>query len=518
MTILPESEFPQTDSSQTESQATVDPNRTDFQINSIPKDPTQESLESCSTKTFYWPGRDNDVCNGKPIWKGLKFCEPRLASTIDAATNSGSPGRYLLGSEIGRGGVGVVHEGWDTKLERETAIKILLEEHKEKPEVVRRFLEEARITSCLQHPGVVAIHDSGWSEDERPFFVMRLVRGRTLEHILQRRADVLEDLPRMLSIFLQVCQAVAYSHKQGIIHRDLKPANVMVGSYGVVKVMDWGLAKVLGEPDLPDAQAAAMAAAELNTRRKSRDPTEIDSNQTGTKLGTVFGTPAYLPPEQARGEIDRIDQQTDVFALGCILSEILTGAPPYTGANGREVYEKAVMADTSEVLARLNVCLAPLDLISLAKWCLCPELCERPRDGGNVVEVLIAHLHSDQRRAERDLVRFFDLSLELFCIASMDGYFLRVNKNFPRVLGYSAEELTSHPFLDFVHPDDLEKTNLEVVRLANGEPCIQFLNRYRHADGHYIWFEWSAQTAPEERAIYAVARDVSERVHKLDDL
>ena len=427
--------------------------------------------------------------------------DPSARPAADPLPAMDPTGRYLVGGVIGRGGMGVVHEGWDVQLERVTAVKVLLNEHKGKPEVVRRFLEEARITSRLQHPGIVAIHELGVSPDDRPFFVMRLVRGRTLEQILRGRADASIDLPHLLTIFLQVCQAVAYAHSQGVIHRDLKPANVMVGAFGVVKVMDWGLAKVLGEADPADPTDGCGGDRTVS----------VDPARPGTLMGTVFGTPAYLAPEQARGEIDRVDRRVDVFGLGSILCEILTGLPPYRGTDGREVYEKASKANTADAVARLNACPVPVDLISLAKWCLSADLLARPADAGVIVEVMTAHLQSNLRRAELDLVRFFDLSLDLFCIASTDGYFLRVNENFSRILGYAADELTARPFLDFVHPDDRAKTEVAVVELSSGEPLVQFLNRYRHADGHYVSLEWSAQTIPEERAIYAAARDVTDR-------
>ncbi|HVK11863.1 MAG TPA: protein kinase [Gemmataceae bacterium] len=427
-----------------------------------------------------------------------------------------SPGRYILEREIGRGGVGRVHRAWDCQLNRAVAIKVLREEHRDKPEAVHRFLEEARITSRLQHPGIVPIHDLGIAPDGRPFFVMRLVTGRSFEQFLRRRDGSAAELPRLLGIFLQVCQAIAYAHNQGVIHRDLKPANVMVGTFGLVKVMDWGLAKVLGEPDLPDVVSAARAAAELTHRCGDPPPAAGEPALPGTQIGTVFGTPAYLPPEQARGEIDRIDTRTDVFGLGSLLCQLLTGHPPYTGPSGRAIYDKAAAADLTEAVARLNACQAPLDVVSLAKWCLAPAPADRPATAGDVVEVMTAHMQAHQRRAEQDLVRFFDLTLDMFCIAGTDGYFHRVNENFSRRLGYPAAELTARPFIDFVHPDDRARTEAELVRLAAGEPCIQFLNRYRHALGHYLWLEWNAQAVLEERAVYAVARDVTDRVSRTE--
>ena len=432
--------------------------------------------------------------------------------TYETTKVQNSYGRYLFGPEIGRGGVGVVHEGWDIHLEREIDIKVLLEEHRNKPDIVRRFLEEARITSRLQHPGIIAIHDLGFLPDNRPFFAMRLIRGQTLNYFLGCRAKPSIDLPRFIGIFVQVCQAVAYAHSQGVIHRDLKPSNIMVGAYGVLKVTDWGFAKELYKPELTEVIKATSAAAHLRKTYGLRNGVGVVEDTNGTQAGMVFGTPAYLSSEQAMGNIDQIDKRTDVFGLGSILCEILTGNPPYTGENAREVYNKAASADIADAFARLDTCSAANDLLALTKACLSPKQEQRPADAHEVLKTIDAYIQSDQRRAERDLVRFFDLSIDLFCIASTDGYFLRVNENFPRLLGFTAQELTSRPFVEFVHPDDRDRTLVACSRLDVGLHCIQFVNRYRHVDGHYLWFEWNAYAVPEERTIYALARDVTERL------
>jgi PAS domain S-box-containing protein len=231
-----------------------------------------------------------------------------------------------------------------------------------------------------------------------------------------------------------------------------------------------------------------------------------------TQIGTVFGTPAYLAPEQARGDLDQVDMRSDVFGLGGLLCEILTGRAPHQGTNSTESFERAVRGDLSEALARLDTVSAPLDLVRLARQCLDPDPDRRPESGIQVAEAISGYVRWDQARAERDLVRFFDLSPDLFCIADTQGRFHRVNDNFTRVLGYSAEDLTSRPFLDFVHPDDQARTLHEIETLARGEPTIQFVNRYRTALGAYIWLEWCALRVPEENAVYAVARDVSDRI------
>src|SRR5262249_35717626 len=151
--------------------------------------------------------------------------------------------RYQLSGEIARGGMGAVLRGRDVDLGRDLAVKVLLERYAQRPDIVHRFVEEAQIGGQLQHPGVVPVYDVGRFGD-RPFFTMKLVKGRTLATILRERADASVDRPRLLGIALQVAQTLAYAHSRGVIHRDLKPANIMVGAFGEVQVMDWGLAKV----------------------------------------------------------------------------------------------------------------------------------------------------------------------------------------------------------------------------------------------------------------------------------
>src|SRR6516225_4615743 len=154
--------------------------------------------------------------------------------------------RYQLQGEIARRRMGAVLRGRDVDLGRDLAVKVLLEKYVERPEVARRFIEEAQIGGQLQHPGVVPVYDIGRFGD-RPFFTMKLVEGQTLAAILGHREQPTDDQPRLLNIALQVAQALAYAHAKGVIHRDLKPANIMVGAFGEVQVMDWGLAKVLAD-------------------------------------------------------------------------------------------------------------------------------------------------------------------------------------------------------------------------------------------------------------------------------
>ena len=169
--------------------------------------------------------------------------------------------------EIGRGGIGVVFRGRDRDLGRDLAVKVLREAYRDNPDARRRFVEEAQIGGQLQHPGIVPVYELGWFADRRPYFTMKLVKGRTLAALLRDRADPGQDLPRLLGVFEQVCQTVAYAHAQGVIHRDLKPANVMVGAFGEVQVMDWGLAK-----DAARGQAMQRTRRGREIRRAVRSP------------------------------------------------------------------------------------------------------------------------------------------------------------------------------------------------------------------------------------------------------
>jgi serine/threonine-protein kinase len=322
--------------------------------------------------------------------------EPAAEGTTPPAQPTGTAGRHLLFGEIGRGGVGVVLQGRDPDLERPLAIKALREEHRHNPDLARRFVEEAKITGQLQHPGVPPVHELGRLPDGRPYFAMKLVKGRTLADLLAGRADPRQDLPRFLAIFEQVCQTEAYAHARRVIHRDLKPANVMVGSFGEVQVMDWGMAKVLSPGGDTGASQDRQAPEGDTVIRTGRSGSTAEASQAGT----VLGTPSFMPPEQARGEVDKIDERADVFGLGAILCVILTGRPPYTGS-AYEVHGRATAGDLAGAFARLDGCGADAELAQLGKECLAAEREDRPRDAGAVARRVVAYQAGVQERLRR---------------------------------------------------------------------------------------------------------------------
>jgi serine/threonine protein kinase len=326
--------------------------------------------------------------------------EPDFVPGVLAGTvlGPGAGDRYRLSEEIARGGMGVVYLARDLALDRDVGIKTLLHPPADGSGIVRRFREEARITGQLQHPGIPPVHDLGALPDGRPFLAMKLIKGRTLGELLRDRPDPSADRGRFVAAFEQVAQAVAYAHAHGVIHRDLKPGNVMVGAFGEVQVMDWGLAKLL--TDHRDEPTAGPAPG-----TEVRSPRDADE---ATEAGTVLGTPNYMPPEQAIGAVDQIDARSDVFGLGGVLCAILTGVPPYRGSDPEATRQRAARARLEDARGRLSACGAEPELVALCERCLSPEKPDRPRDAGEVADAvrrLRAAAEERARRAELDRER-----------------------------------------------------------------------------------------------------------------
>lgn len=340
-------------------------------------------------------------------------------------------GDYELIAEIGRGGMGVVWRVFDVHIRRPLAVKFMLGASLAGND---RFLEEARITGQLQHPGIPPVHEIGHLEGGQPFFAMKLIEGRTFAELLGARATPQSDLPRFLKVFEQIAQTLGYAHSQGVIHRDLKPSNVMVGEFGEVQVMDWGLARRLSSKAAKASQKYHASSSDLNandcpgTEVKCELPAGLAETlsvspgtaadhapQYGgqcpafdrlTEMGQVLGTPACMPPEQARGRIDAMDERADVFGLGAILCVVLTGRPPYVGRDGSETLRLAQQAELGDAFERLAACGADEELIALARACLAAEPAARPPNAGDVAAKVTSYLESaEARRRQAELDR-----------------------------------------------------------------------------------------------------------------
>ncbi|MGF1577882.1 MAG: protein kinase [Gemmataceae bacterium] len=325
-------------------------------------------------------------------------------------------GRFQNLELLAEGGMGAVLRSYDPEMDRTLAVKVMRPHVAANPKLRALFLRETRITGQLQHPGIPPIHDLGQLEDGLPYFGMKLIEGTTLADLLNKRQDPNEDLPRYLGIFEQICQTLGFAHQRGVIHRDLKPANIMVGEFGEVQVMDWGLAKFVNGDDsiestddpetsqapstLPEeSQPLENETIDYEPQPQSDDP--LDVRQSLSKPGDVMGTLRFMAPEQGRGENKTLDERCDVFGLGAILCVILTGAPPFQ-AKGRDALMQQVKdADLTEAQRRLDQCGADKEIVDLCRGCLAPNKEDRPSDGSDVAARVTQYLESVQERLKQ---------------------------------------------------------------------------------------------------------------------
>jgi serine/threonine protein kinase len=337
-------------------------------------------------------------------------CETSLSSAAPALVASTSapasaPPKldlrdYELIETLGKGGMGEVYRCPDPALGRDLAIKVMKTEYQNHPAIEHRFLREARITGSLQHPNIVAVYNLGRLPDGRLHYTMRLVRGRTFAEILKEEGGRPERSPSLLAIFQKACEAVAYAHSKRVIHRDLKPVNIMVGKFGEVQVMAWGLSKLLSaEGKAADKEPLPEEGTLIHTESPDT-PSDL------TRAGSAIGTPKYMPPEQAQGDWESVDERADVFTLGAILCEMLTGRPPYSGENSNEVLRRAKRGDLAEAFARLEQCRADTALMQLCRDCLLVDSQQRPRNAGIVALRVTEHLAAvEQRLRQAELER-----------------------------------------------------------------------------------------------------------------
>ena len=329
------------------------------------------------------------------------------------ATDSTFSTRYDALGLLGEGGMGAVVLCRDQSIGRDVAVKVLREDAS--TEATERFVHEARTQGQLEHPSIVPVHEVGTTADGRPYFTMRRVRGRNLAEILEalRRGDpdAVQRYSRrkLLTAFASVCLTIDYAHSRGIVHRDLKPSNVMLGEFGEVQLLDWGLAKLVGEPDLPASVAALAVTA------KSADAGPWDSGPK-TEIGAVLGTPGYMAPEQLEGDPSLISSKTDIHSLGAILFELLTLHPLHGGGSLLEVVEATRRGIEARPSKRHPECDVPPELEQVIVHATARDPLRRYASAREMADAIERYLDGD-----RDLARRQELAREHLARARASG-------------------------------------------------------------------------------------------------
>ena len=339
---------------------------------------------------------------------------PRAAATGESGTSAGDhiavpaqEKKYGIREEVGRGGMGKIVKVWDQELNRFLAMKLILDGTAGDPERMSRFVQEAQVMGQIDHPGIVPIHDFGVDREGRVFFTMRLVKGQDFNEIIDLGIGEKDgwNMSRLVGALISSCQAVAFAHSRGIIHRDLKPANIMVGRFGEVYVMDWGLAKVKGRDDVVDLRLREDVQSSdltIQTERRAEAGGSSDSPLV-TMDGSIVGTPSYMAPEQAAGDLESTDQRSDVYSLGAILYVILTGQPPYLPP-GAQISPRAIWArlieDPPKPVHQVNP-KAPPELMAVCEKAMAREPGDRYENSLDLAEDLQRFLDGRVVRAYR---------------------------------------------------------------------------------------------------------------------
>lgn len=409
--------------------------------------------------------------------------------------------RYTLSNLHAAGGIGEIWLARDRELERDVAVKKLQSQRGPTEMTKLRFLREARITGQLDHPGVVPVYEICHDDvTGLPYYTMRFLRGRTLtEAVREYHATCHDQGPQLklllglLSAFDIVCNTVAYAHSKGIIHRDLKCENVVLGDYGEVVVIDWGLAKQHGRGEL---------ASEVVDLDEIRPATTI--------AGQILGTPAYMAPEQAAGANDAIGPSTDVYGLSAILYEILCGQPPFTGTSTIEVLKQVQVATPlrpSEIATGIPPALEEICMTGLAK--LPVERHASAEQLAGAVRAWVSEL-AERRQVEEERERFFALSHDLLAIVDGEGNLGQIGPAWTTLLGWQREALLGRPFLECIHGNDREATAGNLATAQSDQKAASFATKALHADGTTRWVSWHVTPIAREQSLYIVGRDITE--------
>ncbi|MEM6776915.1 MAG: PAS domain S-box protein [Planctomycetota bacterium] len=413
---------------------------------------------------------------------------------------------------IGTGGVGEVWIAVDTKLNRTVALKKLRRETAHIESAQRRFLNEARITARLNHPGIVSVFDLV-EDGSHSFYVMTLVRGQSLKSRLTQYHRQVQsnqggrerELLALLRHWIAVARTIAFAHSQYVLHRDLKSENIVVGQFGQVTVLDWGLAKPMEGFAHGAKQGDDSAASPTN---KDRSAGSI------TLQGARIGTPSFMAPEQAEGRSGDVDPRTDVWGLAAVLYEILTGVAPFVGSNADDVMDAVIHQPV----------VAPLDLVpdlptALNEICMGGLRKERHRrfqTAAEFADQLESWMATQTSRRIADTARqsLFEMSDDLMMVFDHRPAVLWANSAWQRSLGWDPNALVGQRPNAMVHPDDTADDDEVFEVLYRGETASGMKRRTLSHDGQYRWHSWTATPILEEGIVCTIGRDIDAEIKR----
>lgn len=415
-----------------------------------------------------------------------------------------------------KGGIGNVWLAYDSIIDREVALKELRADRSDAASR-QRFFREARLTGRLEHPGIVPVYDFSEGKDGvHCYYTMRFLRGRSLNKVIkeyhaQRKASPAAshtgELLQLLNIFVSICNTIAYAHSRRILHRDLKAENVVIGGFGEVVVLDWGLAKEIGEPEPGLAATIAVSAADDLPKRHDEPADE----HTRTMQGDRLGTPAYMAPEQAAGRNDLVDERTDVYGLAAMLYEILAGVPPFDGKGVADVLRRVVEGDPPP--PRTHDPDVPPELEAICLRGLAKDREQRQQSAGELADAVHSWIadRADRKRSEQERERFFALSPDLLAVVDADGRLHQWNPSWEKMTGLGRGQLAGAALPEFLSAADAAAMQAMLAGVIETGRSEALENRLRRADGSSRWVNWSASRITNERLAYVVGRDVTER-------
>lgn len=434
--------------------------------------------------------------------------EEGAVASEDISPSPRSMKRWQIETLLGAGGIGEVWAAHDNLLGRKVALKRLRYKTAQSIAVQRRFLYEARITSQLSHPGTVHVLDL-IEDGAESYYVMSLIEGETLREIIANAHSRTGDSKRplhgqllpMLRHWVGIARTIAYAHSQGIVHRDLKSDNVIVGRYGQVTVIDWGLAKRFEDEDIPLQQAHDDHQQIAHSTDSGLD----------TQPGVRLGTPSFMAPEQAVGNSNAVNERSDVWGLAAILYEILTGRPPFVGGSAAEIMRK-VINEPVQSPSKIKPAIPP-ELSDICEM----GLSKNPRDRFKTATVFANRVEewmnteSTRRQSEETRHRLFDVSNDLMVVFNHTPEVLWVNSAWTRILGWQPEDLLGKQPNIVAHPDEIRRDFAILRKLSKGEIASGHERRTQLKDGSYRWYSWSLTPVPEEGIICAIGRDIDAR-------